>query len=76
MAIINVQLVGHFSVLNNFCEALRILVTWFFSKEVNKENDNNIGSFQYVAAFRTVWLNIFCKSFIKTDYRRKSFSNV
>lgn len=27
MAIINVQLVGHFSVLNNFCEALCILVT-------------------------------------------------
>lgn len=76
MALINVQLVGHFSVLNNFCEALRILVTWFFSKEVNKENDNNIGSFQYVAAFWTVWLNIFCKSFIITDYRRKSFSNV
>lgn len=66
MAIINVQLVGHFSVLNNFCEALRI----------NKENDNNIGTFLYVAAFRTVWLNIFCKSFIITDYRRKSFSNV
>lgn len=76
MAIINVQLVGHFSVLNNFCEALRILVTWFFFKEVNKENDNNIGTFLYLAAFRTVWLNIFCKSFIITDYRRKSFSNV
>lgn len=27
MAIINMQLVGHFSVLNNFCEALCILVT-------------------------------------------------
>lgn len=30
MALINVQLVGHFSVLNNFCEALRILVTCGF----------------------------------------------
>lgn len=30
MAVINVQLVGHFSVLNNFCEALRILVTCGF----------------------------------------------
>lgn len=66
MALINVQLVGHFSVLNNFCEALRILVTcgFFFSKIVNKENDNIIVSFQYVAAFKTVGLNIFCKSFI------------
>lgn len=65
MALINVQLVGHFSVLNNFCEALRILVTCgFFSKIVNKENDNIIVSFQYVAAFKTVRLNIFCKSFI------------
>lgn len=66
MALINVQLVGHFSVLNTFCEALRILVTcgFFFSKIVNKENDNIIVSFQYVAAFKTVRLNIFCKSFI------------
>lgn len=37
MAIINVQLVGHFSVLNNFCEALRILVTWFFFFERSKQ---------------------------------------